>query len=133
MLISNCFLKINELDQAKLFFDKSDTSVIDDYDLIAEYYFLKGDNDYAKKIISSNPVNNKDPRYLLISSKIMIREGNLNDAENIVKEAIEISKEQKIPFIFKKVKNYLMRLKVTNPIKFNNHIFLRNKSFKFCS
>ena len=54
-------------------------------------------------------------------------------SENIVKEAIEISKEPKIPFILKKVKNYLMKLKVTNPIKFNNHIFLRNKSFKFCS
>ena len=58
-------------------------------------------SDYAKKIISSNPVNNKDPRYLLISSKIMIREGNFSDAENIVKEAIEISKEPKIPFYIK--------------------------------
>ena len=111
LLISNCFLKINELDQAKLFFDKSDTSVIDDYDLIAEYYFLKGDNDYAKKIISSNPKNNKDPRYLLISSKIMIREGNFSDAENIVKEAIEISKEPKIPFYIKEGQKLLDEIK----------------------
>ncbi len=111
LLISNCFLEINELDQAKLFFDKSDTSVIDDYDLIAEYYFLKGDNDYAKKIISSSPISNKDPRYLLISSKIMIREGNLSDAENIVNEAIEISKEPKIPFYIQKGQKLLDEIK----------------------
>ena len=111
MLISNCFLEINELDQAKLFFDKSDTSIIDDYDLIAEYYFLKGDNEYAKKIISSSPISNKDPRYLLISSKIMIREGNLSDAENIVNEAIEISKEPKIPFYIQKGQKLLDEIK----------------------
>ena len=111
LLISNCFLEINELDQAKLFFDKSDTSIIDDYDLIAEYYFLKGDNEYAKKIISSSPISNKDPRYLLISSKIMIREGNLSDAENIVNEAIEISKEPKIPFYIQKGQKLLDEIK----------------------
>jgi len=111
LLISNCFLEINELGQAKLFFDKSDTTALDDYDLIAEYYFLKGDNDYAKRIISSNPVSNKDPRYLLISSKIMIQEGNLNDAENIVTEAIEISKEPKIPFYIIKGQKLLDEIK----------------------
>ena len=41
----------------------------------------------------------------------MIKEGNLNDAENIVKEAIEISKEPKIPFYIQKGQKLLDEIK----------------------
>ena len=41
----------------------------------------------------------------------MIREGNFTDAENIVKEAIEISKEPKIPFYIQKGQKLLDDIK----------------------
>ena len=111
LLISNCFLKINEYDQAKLFFDNSDTSFTDDYDLVAEHYFLKGDFNNAKKLINSNQLNYKDPRYLLVSSKISIEEGNYADAEKKILELIEISKEPKIPIYINQGQNLLEEIK----------------------
>ncbi|MEC8750470.1 MAG: hypothetical protein VXX65_03275, partial [Chloroflexota bacterium] len=48
-------------------------------------------------LINSNQLNYKDPRYLLVSSKISIEEGNYADAEKKILELIEISKEPKIP------------------------------------
>ena len=111
LLISNCFLKINDYDQAKLFFDNSDTSFTDDYDLVAEHYFLKGDFNNAKKLINSNQLNYKDPRYLLVSSKISIKEGNYVDAEKKILELIEISKEPKIPIYINQGQDLLEEIK----------------------
>ena len=97
LLISNCYLELNRNEEAEVFFDYSKKDLIEDYDLLAEYYFLKGNYQESKKIISKNPESYKDPKYLLLMSNILIKEGNFEEARKQALEAIEISKQPKIP------------------------------------
>ena len=97
LLISNCYLELNRNEEAKVFFDYSKKDLIEDYDLLADYYFLKGNYQESKEIISKNPESYKDPKYLLLMSNILIKEGNFEEARKQALEAIEISKQPKIP------------------------------------
>ena len=111
LLISNCFLKLQRIDDAKLFFESSNISIIDDFDLVAENYFLQGKLNDAKNIISKNPLSYKDPKYLFLNSKILIEEGEIEEAEKKILEGIEISKEPKIPFYINQGQNLLNSVK----------------------
>ena len=97
LLLSNCYLEFNKSNEAKVFFDYSNKDLVEDYDLVAENYFLKGDYLEAKEIIYKNPLSYKDPKYLLLISNILIAEGNIDEARKKALEAIEISKQPKIP------------------------------------
>ena len=97
LLISNCYLELNKNKEAEIFFDSSKKDLIEDYDLLAEHYFLKGNYSESKDIISKNPESYKDPKYLLLISNILIKESNFEEAREQALEAIEISKQPKIP------------------------------------
>ena len=75
----------------------SKKDLIEDYDLLAEHYLLKGNYSKSKEIISKNPESYKDPKYLLLISNILIKESNFEEAREQALEAIEISKQPKIP------------------------------------
>ncbi len=97
LLLSNCYLELNKNNESKIFFDYSNKDIVEDYDLVAEHYFLNGDYLEAKEIIYKNPLSYKDPKYLLLISNIFIAEGNIDEARKQALEAIEISKQPKIP------------------------------------
>tara|TARA_B100000900_G_scaffold409170_1_gene424617 strand:- start:35 stop:823 length:789 start_codon:yes stop_codon:yes gene_type:complete len=111
LLISNCFLKLQRYDDARIFFEGSDLSVIEDYDLVAENYFLQGNLNDAKKIITKNPISYKDPKYLFLNSKILIEEGKIEEAKKKIIEGIEISREPKIPFYINQGQSLLDKIK----------------------
>ena len=97
LLLSNCYLELKKTNEAKIFFDYSNKYLVEDYDLVAEHYYLKGDYLEAKEIIDKNPLSYKDPKYLLLISNISIEEGNIDEARKQALEVIEISKQPKIP------------------------------------
>ena len=104
LLISNCYLELNKNKEAEKFFNYSKKDLIEDYDLLAEHYFLKGNYSESKQIISKNPESYKDPKYLLLMSNISIKEGSFEEAKKQALEAIEISKQPKIPLFIEEGK-----------------------------
>ena len=59
LLISNCYLELNKNKEAEIFFNSSKKDLIEDYDLLAEHYFLKGRPNLSLTIYPLNYNYNK--------------------------------------------------------------------------
>ena len=99
LLISNCYLELNKNKEAEIFFDSSKKDLIEDYDLLAEHYFLKGNYSKSKEIISKNPESYKDPKYWQLRVKALIYNyyGMEKEALKIAKEGIKQAKKSGAP------------------------------------
>ena len=73
---------------------------------------MKGNYYESKQIISKNPESYKDPKYLLLMSNISIKEGSFEEAKKQALEAIEISKQPKIPLFIEEGKILIDKINI---------------------